>query len=84
MEVFVNQLRQRKLQKSCEEISKPPRELWVELRAEVSQQFGQTGEIYIGTQPFSIDMIYFICCFVQIVSLNKILNTYFYANSVGL
>ena len=53
LEVFVNQLRERKLQKSCEEVSKPPRELWVELRAEVSQQFGQTGEIFLGTQPFT-------------------------------
>ena len=56
VEVCVNQLRQRKLQEGCEEVCKPPRELWSELRAEVSQQFGQTGEIFLGTQPFTIQI----------------------------
>merc|ERR1712183_348831 len=48
VEVCVNQLREKKLQEGCEEVSKPPRELWSELRAEVSHQFGQTGEIFLG------------------------------------
>ena len=58
LEVFVNQLRERKLQEGCEEVSKPPRELWAELRAEVSQQFGRRGEIFLGNRfrHFTIEM----------------------------
>ena len=50
VEVCVNQLRQRKLQEGFEEINKPPRELWAELRVEVSQQFGLSGEIFLGNR----------------------------------
>ena len=56
VEVCVNQLRQRKLQEGCEKVSKPPRELWSELRAEVSQQLGKTGDIFLGTKPFTIQI----------------------------
>ena len=50
VEGFVSQLRQRKLQEGCEEVSKSSRELWSELRAEVSQQSGQIGEQFLGNK----------------------------------
>ena len=50
VEGFVSQLRQRKLQEGCEEVSKSSRELWSELRAEVSQQSGQIGEKFLGNK----------------------------------